>query len=341
MNQPTIAADVRSAVLALVRRAVGPAGSVIDLGGASTDDLEIRIEAAPPTRFALRPWDGVADPSGGPRDVWVIPRPNRAILQHLRDRGLNFIALNGAVRLIGGGLLVDRTDLRRGATRPEPSRRTDPFADRNSLVARTLLAHGRREWGVREIAAEAGVSLGTASQVVRSLTRLDAVRFERSGKSARVQVDDPARLVRRWVAAYTWERNDMVAFHAPVGDPTRFLRRLPGILAGRRWALTLQAGASLVAPHATWDRVHAYVGVASRTELLRIGDEQGWTAADDGALVLMKPYYKTGVWRDLEQIGTLPVVSALQLALDLWHYPLRGREQAEHLLSTRLHLDVS
>jgi hypothetical protein len=29
------------------------------------------------------------------------------------------------------------------------------------------------------------------------------------------------------------------------------------------------------------------------------------------------------------------VVSDLQLALDLWHYPIRGREQAEHLIEMK------
>jgi hypothetical protein len=50
----------------------------------------------------------------------------------------------------------------------------------------------------------------------------------------------------------------------------------------------------------------------------------------------MLPYYSDSVWWALERRRGLPVVSALQLALDLWHYPLRGREQAEHLLETQL-----
>jgi hypothetical protein len=72
--------------------------------------------------------------------------------------------------------------------------------------------------------------------------------------------------------------------------------------------------------------------VPDASGLEHAGEEQGWEPAEQGNVVLMKPYYKTSVWHGMDVIGGVPVVSPLQLALDLWHYPLRGREQAEHLL---------
>jgi hypothetical protein len=38
----------------------------------------------------------------------------------------------------------------------------------------------------------------------------------------------------------------------------------------------------------------------------------------------------------MRTIDEVPVVSDLQLVLDLWHYPLRGREQGEHIRDTIL-----
>jgi hypothetical protein len=46
----------------------------------------------------------------------------------------------------------------------------------------------------------------------------------------------------------------------------------------------------------------------------------------------MRPWYAESVWFGLERRKGLPVVSELQLILDLWQYPVRGLEQAEHLL---------
>jgi hypothetical protein len=37
---------------------------------------------------------------------------------------------------------------------------------------------------------------------------------------------------------------------------------------------------------------------------------------------------------EVRWVGSVPVVSMLQLILDLWNYPVRGREQAERLLAT-------
>lgn len=324
--------NVRHAAVALLKQALRPAADVLNVEGPGWD-AEVHREGAAPVRLKFKPWTG-AESSAAPGGIWVVGRPGKTDLQRLRERGEDFVALSGAVRLVRDGLLVDRTDL--APTRPYPAapRRTDPFADRNSLIARTLLERPARERGVRELAAEAGVALGTASHVLASLQRSGVVRVERSGRTARVSLADPARLLRMWFAAYTWERNEMVAFRAPVGDPARFLRRLPALLGDARWALTLQAGASLAAPFATWERVHAYVAASTRTELIGVGEALGWTPADDGQVVLMKPYYRTSVWNGVRSIEAIPVVSDLQLALDLYDYPLRGREQAEHLLAT-------
>jgi hypothetical protein len=44
------------------------------------------------------------------------------------------------------------------------------------------------------------------------------------------------------------------------------------------------------------------------------------------------PYYKTAVFADSQKAqGGMKHVSDLQLFLDFFHFPLRGREAAEHL----------
>jgi hypothetical protein len=296
---------------------------------AAPADAEIWRTGCPPLRIRLRPWapEGRLEAD----EVWLLRSGSAAEQQRLRDRGENFIALSGTVRLVADWLAIDRTGLRR--VRPATAeKRVDPFSDRNSLIARTLLDHPGRTWGVRELAQAADVAVGTASQVLRTLARIHAVELKRTGRAAQVTLHEPARLLERWFSAYSWDRNVGVAFHAPVGDVPRFLRRLPKLLGERRWALTLHAGAAQVAPHATWERVNAYVDVENLAELIGVGKDLGWDAAADGRVVLMKPYYRTSVWHNLQVPNGLPVVSTLQLALDLWHYPLRGREQAEHLL---------
>lgn len=342
MNTPALLPESsRLSALALIRLALEPEAQMVARTNAvGGEDAEIFREDAPPIRIRLRPWVP-GDVTGDPEIVWVVAKAGRTTVKELRERRQNFVALNGAVRIVHGWLFLDRTDLEPVPAPARPPKRADPFADRNSLVARTLLLHRERTWGVRELADTAEVALGTASQVVRALTEMGVVRVQQSGRAVRVSADDPMRLLTRWFATYSWERNERVAFHAPLGEPARFVRRLPKLLGDSRWALTMQAGAARVAPHATWDRVHLYVDAASATTLLDTGQRLGWEPALDGRVVLMKPYYKTSVWHGLQRLDGLPVVSTLQLALDLWNYPLRGREQAEHLLQTslRVHTD--
>jgi hypothetical protein len=305
-----------------------------DLEPGGDVDAEIARKGCPTIHVYLRPWS--AEGTLGPDEVWLLRTASAAQQQRLRERNENFVALNGAVRLVQDWLVLDRTGLP-SARRPVTfARRADPFSDRNSLIARTLLAHPGRTWGVRELAAQAGVSLGTASQVIRALSGMGAIDQKQQGRSACIRLTDAGLLLHPWFSAYSWERNTAAAFHAPMGDMSRFLRRLPKLLDETRWALTLHAGAAQLAPHATWDRVHVYADVETPADLLRIGEDHGWEQAADGRVVLMKPYYRTSVWHEMQTLHGLPVVSTLQLALDLWHYPLRGREQAEHLLSLAL-----
>lgn len=294
-------------------------------------DLAITRPGCPPLQIRLRPWSMEA--ALGPEEAWLLRAASAAQQQRLRERDEDFVALNGAVRLVRDWLVVDRTGLPSARRSTSAAPRVDPFSDRNSLVPRTLLAHPHRLWRVRELADAAGVALGTASQVVRVLAALGAVDSQKRGRAASIRLAAPDLLLQRWLRAYSWDRNLAVAFHAPVGDVSRFLRRLPKLLGGTRWALTLQAGAAQVAPHASWDRVHLYVDVDREADLHGMGESFGWEPARDGRVVLMRPYYRTSVWYRMQIVHTLPVVSMLQLALDLWHYPLRGREQAEHLVS--------
>ena len=264
--------------------------------------------------------------------VTVFAGAAKSVHERMRQEGQSFIDLRGTVHLSLPQLLVDRTGLRV----PGAARRFDPFSDRSSLIVRTLLGAGRRrdrDWGVREIAVAAGVAPATATRVVRQLERDGAIEVSRSGRTARLRLTSARTLFESWTRRYDWARNASVAFHAPIGDPIRFLRGAKGAFANRRWMLTLQAGAALVAPHATWDRIHVYVEADRVGELQDLGYRAGWTPSNDGRLVLMKPYYRDSVWHDGRRLQALPVVSDLQLALDLWHYPVRGREQAEHLLS--------
>jgi len=53
-------------------------------------------------------------------------------------------------------------------------------------------------------------------------------------------------------------------------------------------------------------------------------------------VIILDPYYKTSVFYGLQEVDGLWVVSDIQLYLDLYHYPVRGLEEAEYLYEKRL-----
>ncbi len=347
--------DLTAAVL-LLRQALAPHATAEwarppDASGGAIVTVRGAVTAGGTQCLRLVQWSAPAH-RGGSTDrtriatdcpiVWVLPRASAAIRETLRAHGEQYIDLRGAVHLALPWALVDRADLTpshrsAGSLRPV----VDPFADRSSLVVRTLLEHGdlERAWGVRELAGAAGVGVATASEVLRALAERELVTITRRGRASEVRLLNASASVEAWTRSYDWRLNRGIAVHAPVGDLTRFMHRLPRLVpSGTRWALTMQAGASLVAPHATWDRVHVYVDVPSAHGshgLMEFAARADWTPGDNGRLVLLAPYYTTSVWEGVRSISQLPVVSDLQLVLDLWHYPVRGREQAEHLIEMK------
>lgn len=336
VKQSGVSAQLEQAALELIRTALGSRAFVRRAANGAGFDLEIELRGGHRIPVQLVPWaragEGV---SRAPGTVWILSRAAKRLHDDLRRREESFVDLDGTVHLAFPNLLVDRERLPPPARKPTLRRSFDPFADRSSLVVRGLLeSQGDRVWGVRELAEAAGVGPATVSRVIGELRRFQVVEVSRVGRDSRIRLTDPHALFALWTSAYDWMKNQRIAVHAPMGDPIRFLRRSQKAFGRHRWALTLQAGASLVAPHATWERVHVYVDVGTAEQLTELAQQEGWTAAEDGKLVLMKPYYRDSVWHGMQVADGLPVVSNLQLALDLWNYPLRGREQAEHLIDT-------
>ena len=333
----------------------GPSGDLL-LEVTPTPDLTPQSSVVRPThRLRLAPWDPlrVVDSVDGETTVWVLRRGTTGLRHTLRGIGASFIDLAGAIHLRLPWLMVDRTDLpRRQLTLASPSP-VDPFGDHNSRVVRLLLAShlgmnedvkashrpGRdhpRSWGVRELAAASGVDRTTTSKILRRLAAWELITLDQRGRALEARVTNAAALIDRWSASYDWTANPHLAVHAPIGDPARFLTRLPTLMGPalevQRWALTLQAGASLIAPHASWNRLHLYLDVEHARALAEVASALQWPAARDGNLILMQPVYRATAWEGLRFIRKLPIVSTIQLIVDLWRYPLRGREQAEHLL---------
>lgn len=325
--------NLQEDIVALIATVLGNSGTVtweppgrviISLDGGPTFGLEV---AQPPKESHV--------PEASTPTLWVLRRPKRGELENLRAQDQSFVALNGAVRLQSPGVLIDRNDVKLPTRAVRPSQRS-AFSDRASLIPRWLFKEpSDSEWTITRLADCAGVSLSVTSYAVKDLERRHLLDVQARGRERLIRLVDHRQLLVQWAREYDWRDNPSLAVHAPVGSVQRFLRRMAS-LELPRCALTLQGAASLLTPHAPVEKLHLYVDLKSRASLSSLARRLDWNPDPDGEFQFLLPYYKTSVWRGLRERDGVPLVSDLQLMLDLWNHPIRGREQAELLLEKHI-----
>jgi DNA-binding Lrp family transcriptional regulator len=249
----------------------------------------------------------------------------------LKKEGIFFIDLSGNIFLHHGALYIEKSGF---ANRfPEMRMGRGPFSDKASLILRILLSEGRKLWGVRELARKLGLDPGFVSRMVRELeSRAYVARVD-----SKIRLRQPKAILEDWVRYYSYRRNRPVPFFCMASGPDEILGKLGRIRIPKQisYALCLHAGAALVAPHAVYSEVHCYVG--GHDEIEFFGKKLELEEARQGAnLIFLLPYYKNSAFYGRQQMQGLAVSSDIQLYLDLYHYPLRGLEQAEHLYEKRL-----
>ncbi len=250
-----------------------------------------------------------------------------------REAGIFFMDLSGNVFVAHKSFYVERVGFPNKF--PEKRQRRYPFSDKASLILRELLRAPKRLWGIRELAEKIGLDPGYVSRIARSLN--ESGYASRAGGKLKIRF--PKEILDDWVRAYDLKRNQLHRFFILAPDVESILSRLRKMEIPRsvEYALSVQAGAGLVSPHAVYKEVHMYVGDDKGIKFFK--KDLDLKDADQGAnLVLMAPYYKHSVFYDSREIQGLRVVSDIQLYLDLYGYPVRGREQAEHLYAKRLEI---
>ena len=218
---------------------------------------------------------------------------------------------------------------------PLPPQERNPFADSASMLLRVAMSDPAKAWGIRELSRMAGTSPALTIMALRRLERAGLASRERT---AQARILDPLHLLRDWAAWYAIKPIKSYRFSiAGQPDPNAIMNllakarpHLPG-----QWALTSMAGASLVAPFAAFSEIHIHSPKAD--ELRRSWQDVLHLEHDRlGPIHLIEPYYATSGLFGAQSAHRLPVVSDVQLYLDCYRYPVRGREQAEHILAEKL-----
>ena len=248
-----------------------------------------------------------------------------------RKAGVFFMDLSGNAFLQHKGLYIERIGFQN--LFPEERKGRSPFSDKASLVLRALLENSERAWGIREIAQSLNIDAGFVSRVVQELE----MRRYISRSDSKIMVRDIKSILDDWVHLYDYTKNREHRFFCLAESPDQIISEIKRIKIPKKveYAFGLHAGANLVSPHVVFNQIHVYIRSSNEIEFFR--RKLKLKEADTGAnIIFWAPYYKNSVFYGTQEAEGLKVTSDLQLYLDLYNYPIRGLEHAEHIYEKRL-----
>lgn len=249
------------------------------------------------------------------------------------DEDIAFLDLAGNIYLHYQGVYIDKVSPEK--RRPAAPMDRNPFSDKASLFLRQMFIKPDRKWGIRELAEASGLSPGYVSKLSKYLEELNYIRVNYPQKE--INLRNPKDILDDWVRAYDYRKNSEFKYFHQAKSPGEILDKLRHIKIPEKveYALSSQAGANLVSPYAIYHEVHIYAAEKDAVDFFV--KKLDLREAERGAnLIFLLPYYRHSVFYDKQKVKDLWVVSDIQLYLDLYKYPVRGLEQAEHLYEKRL-----
>jgi DNA-binding HxlR family transcriptional regulator len=249
----------------------------------------------------------------------------------LRREGINHADLNGRLFIKTPWYLADRRAHSRRYRSPVST--LDLFSLKTSRLVRALLAQRDHVWTQAELTARTSLSRGLVSQALAELTEEDlVVRTAAPTREtpARYRLEAFDRLLDAWKTADKWtERTEVREYSVLTGDVTELAGTVRDILRDKtgevRGVFTQWFAAHLRQPYTDSPVVSVYV--KRDTELVLPFARR---VTHGGNLWLVVPA-DDGVWQETQEVQGFPLVSDIQIYLDLLQVGQRGPEQAEAL----------
>lgn len=218
-------------------------------------------------------------------------------------------------------------------TSTEPAVVGNIYADKSALILAWLLSEGvdKESFSLREVAKEVGVSVGRAQKVFATLVSTGLLQAEGVRTAKRFFFKKPHLLLKSWLAHYSIVKKcKMWTYRSGFQEKAELLSALKKANLNEQVALALHSAAEAHGyKNTNLSTLELYMldpAMRSRLEhaLQLEPQEKGYE------VLLIEPYYKSLLNLNISP-KTLNASSPLLTFLDLYHFPLRGHEQAEFL----------
>ena len=208
------------------------------------------------------------------------------------------------------------------------------YADKSALILAWLLLEGvtRKNFSLREAAKETGVSVGLAQRVFNILARNGLLQTEDVRTAKKFSFKNPKRLLDNWLEHYSiGKKCKMRTYRSAFSGKLELLKALKQSGCNQKVVLALHSAAEALGyKNSNLDTLELYILDPSIREKLEISlqlepQERGYE------VLLIEPYYKGLLSKSVEKENGIKMCPPLLAFLDLYHFPLRGQEQAEFI----------
>jgi hypothetical protein len=208
------------------------------------------------------------------------------------------------------------------------------YSDKSSVVLDWLLREGikSRELSVRNVSKEAGVSLGSVQRVFGTLVLKGILQIEGIRTAKKFFLKEPKRLLEGWLEHYSIVKKcKMRTYRSGFQDKSELLEAIKKSNLSNKVALALHSAVE----------AHGYKNTNLNTlelymldplirpqlekKLLLEPQEKGYE------VLLIEPYYKSLLRVACNSSQDISASPPILTFLDLYHFPLRGQEQAEFM----------
>ena len=216
----------------------------------------------------------------------------------------------------------------------KPSVESNVYANKSSVVLDWLLQIGvdKEKFSLREVARETNVSLGLVQLTFKTLVLVGLLNTEGVRSAKRFFFKKPDLLLKNWIEHYDIiKKCKMWTYQSGFKEKADILKTLEVSKLHSKVVLALHSAAE----------VHGYKNTNLQTLELYMLDssirpelektlqlepqERGYE------VLLIEPYYKNLLNLNIDPKTNIKVSPILLTFLDLYHFPLRGQEQAEFM----------
>lgn len=210
------------------------------------------------------------------------------------------------------------------------------YADKSSLVLEWILLKGieNEDFSLREVAQATGIGLGSVHRVFESLILKGYLQTIGIRTNKKFRINNPSGLLSEWIGAYSLVKKcKLFAYSTGFQNREQVLDALMQSGLEQKVVLALHSSASAHGyKNTNLQQLELYLmqpNIRSKLEkALKLSPkERGYD------VLLIEPYYKAMLSQCISKQKEKQIFNAPTLLtfLDLYHFPLRGIEQAEFM----------